>query len=103
MRSDEEVLETEIIKQVPIENDVVNFKIISIEQVSPVVSRFQRSNGDSHYLVTFEITLKNAKNVDTNEQLSGILNNIEDIKPDSFEIIDQQAYNETGKFREYSD
>ena len=103
MRSDEEVLETEIIKQVPIENDVVNFKIISIEQVSPVVSRFQRSNGQTDYLVIFEITLKNAENLDTNEQLSGILNNIEDIKPNSFEIIDQQAYNETGKFREYSD
>ena len=61
--------------------------------MTPVASRFQRSDY-TDYLVTFKISLTVAEDVEPSEQLSGVLSKIENIKPDSLEIIEQQAYNE---------
>ena len=84
-------------EQVPIESGVVNFEIISIELVSQAVTRFQRSESFSYYLVTFEISLEVAEGVETSEQVSEIFSKIENLKPGSIEVTDKQMTNEEGE------
>ena len=84
-------------EQVPIESGVVNFEIISIELVSQAVTRFQRSESFSYYLVTFEISLEVAEGVETSEQVSEIFSKIENLKPGSIEVTDKQMTNEAGE------
>lgn len=84
-------------EQVPIESGVVNFEIISIELVSQAVTRFQRSESFSYYLVTFEIAFEVAEGIETSEQVGEIFSKIENLKPGSIEVTDKQMTNEEGE------
>ena len=98
LTSSEEVLSTTILDQVLIGPRVTNFRVISIELLSSNVVRSRRSQDLLEYLVTFEISLTSAESAEVVDELNNIFENIEEFKPDSVVITDQQIYNEDGKF-----
>ena len=99
LASSEELLSTAIVDQVPIGPRVTNFRVISIELLSSNVIRSRRSQDLLEYLVTFETLLTPGEDNDLVDELSNIFENIEEFKPDSVVITDQQIYNEDGQFR----
>ena len=84
-------------EQVPMESGVVNFEIVSIDVLLPAMSRFRRSEM-SDYLVTFEVSLEVDQDVETSDQLCEIFSKIENFKPGSLEVTDQQLVNKDGEF-----
>ena len=99
LASSEEVLSTTIVDQVPIGPRVTTFRVISVELLSSDVIRSRRSQDLLEYLVTFEISLTSAESAEVVDELNNIFENIEEFKPDSVVITDQQIYNEDGQFR----
>ena len=100
LKSDQDVLKT-ILEQVPIDSVVVNFEIISVELLSPKLSRFRRSSEISDYLVTFEISLTVQEGVEVVEELGEIFGRIKDFKPGSLLVTDQQSYSGEGEFTDF--
>ena len=101
LASSEEVLSTTISDQVPIGSRVTDFKVVSIELLSSNVIRSRRSQDLLEYLVTFEISLTSSEDNDLVDELSNIFENIEEFKPRSVVITDQQIYNENGQFSKH--
>ena len=100
LKSDQDVLKT-ILEQVPIDSVVVNFEIISVELLSQKLSRFRRSSEISDYLVTFEISLTVGEGFEVIEELSKIFGKIENFKPGSLLVTDQQSFSGEGEFAEF--
>ena len=98
LKSEDEVLEAVLSEQVANDPDVINFKIISIELLSPNVRRYRRSEEVLEYLVTFEVTLTADENVEINNQLTKVLSQIDNFEPDSLVIVSQQSTSEDSKF-----
>ena len=94
-------METFISEQVANDScvDVINFRKISIELLAPNVSKYQRSNIRSRkYLVIFEITLSADESVETHNQLTNVLSQIENFEPDSLVIVSQKSITEESEF-----
>ena len=98
LKSEDEVLEAVLSEQVANDPDVINFKIISIELLSPNVRRYRRSEEVLEYLVTFEVTLTADENVEINNQLTKVLSQIDNFEPDSLVIVSEQSTSEDSKF-----
>ena len=92
-------METFISEKVANDSDVINFRIISIELLAPNVSKYQRSNIRSRkYLVTFEITLTADESVETHNQLTNVLSQIDNFEPDSLVIVSRKSITEESEF-----
>ena len=79
------------------ESGVISFQIISIDVLQPTMSRFKRSEM-SDYLVTFQVSLEVDQDVETSDQLFELFSKLEDFKPGSLEVTDQQMVNKNGEF-----
>ena len=91
-----EVSKTSINEQVPNEFGIVDFRVIAIKILSQAESRLRRSTTSTDYLVTFELSLEETEGVETNQHLSDIFNNIDNVKPNSLQITDQQVAHKKG-------